>query len=54
MRMHPGIDYVDWILLGMTMLVLIWIIAMVGYAAVVAALRQPRHKPSLHRRPKHA
>ena len=54
MRMHPGIDYVDWILVGMTMFVLISVIAIVGYAAVLAALRQPRHKPSLHRRPRHA
>jgi hypothetical protein len=53
-RIHPGIDYVDWILLGMTMFVLISVIAMVGYAAVVEALRQPRRRPSLHRRPKHA
>ena len=52
--MHPGIDYVDWILLGMTMFVLISVIAMVGYAAAAAALREPKHRPRWHRRPKHA
>ena len=51
--MDPGIDYVDWILLGITMLVLVSVIAMVGYAAVAAALREPRHTPRWHRRPKH-
>jgi hypothetical protein len=54
MRMPPGIDYVDWIVLVMTMLVLIWVIAVVGYLAVVAALHEPRHRHHWHRRPKHA
>ena len=52
--MQPGIDIVDWIWVGMTMFALISVITAVGYAAVAAALRQPRHKPSLHRPPKHA
>lgn len=52
--MYPGIDYANWILLGMTMLILIWVIAVAGYIAVVEALREPRHKHRWHRRPKHA
>jgi hypothetical protein len=54
MRMHPGIDFVDWLLLGMTLLALLWVLALVGYAAIAAALREPRHRPHWHRRPKHA
>jgi hypothetical protein len=52
--MHSGIDYVDLILMGMAMLVLFWVIAMAGYAAVAATLREPRHRPRWHRQPKHA
>jgi hypothetical protein len=52
--MYPGIDYADWLLLGLIMLALLSALAVVGYAAVAAALREPRHKHRWHKRPKHA
>lgn len=51
---HQWMHLFEWIWVGATLLAWIAVIAILGYAAVVVAWREPDRAPSRHRRHKSA
>ncbi len=52
--MHQWLDNMNWMWMSAVMIVWILLIAVVGYAAVLAAWRQGNEPRAHHRRPKRA
>ena len=52
--MHQWLQNLDWMWMGAMMIVWILLIAVVGYAAVLAAWRQTGDAPARYKRPKSA
>jgi hypothetical protein len=48
------LEHLNWTWMGVMMVVWILLIAVIGYAAVLAAWRNPGDAPDRHKRPKSA
>ena len=51
---HDWLNYADWMWMGAIMLVWILLIAVIGYLAVLATLRQTDRPPARHGHPRKA